>query len=104
MTNGEKVISIGKWLVTEEGIKSMGRYFLAVALVVWAYNLGYNDAIKTVQYVQDVCGPGAIVLNGNEAQIMVMRPTDGFITGSSPLTNPLIHINDLNEDNSDGVP
>ena len=62
---------IWKWEFDKEDIRSFSRYFLAVALIIWAYNLGYNDAMRTVDYVNMVCGPGSALQVGHVAEIYV---------------------------------
>jgi len=98
---------VGPWEITDEDVKSFTRFFLAVALIVWAYNLGYNDAMRTVEYVNKVCGPGSAELIGTTAQINI-TPEGIRVPGPGPIPepyipNPLTDINNIEHYSDDGV-
>lgn len=87
---------IGRWELDKEDLRSFSRFVLAVALLVWAYNLGYNDAMRTVEYVHSVCGPGFAEAHGTTVVIHGALPTVS-------LPDPLTDINICEHNICDGL-
>jgi hypothetical protein len=96
---------IGGIEITEEDVKSLTRFFLAVALILWAYNLGYHDAIRTVEYVNKVCGPGSARLNGLTAEIYITPEGYRIDPNTVGIPQPYypIDINEIEANNTDGM-
>jgi len=59
------------WNMVRKEWKSWTRFFLAVALIVWAYNIGHSDAVRLVEYINQACGPGSATLEGGVVHVWV---------------------------------